>query len=489
MKDTTNVFEQIATQIVGRDAEFRSPFGKKKILYADWTASGRLYEPIEERISYLFGAYMGNTHTETSITGTIMTEAYKEARRIIKSHVGATEKDVLLFSGTGMTGAVCKLQRILGLCMHEKYKSLVHLPNRERPVVFISHMEHHSNHTSWLETICEVVVIPPSENGDICLHSLEQQLQKYHDRKMKIGSFTACSNVTGIQTRYHDIAKLMHQYNGFCFVDFSASAPYVPINMHPANAEEKLDAIFFSPHKFLGGPGACGVVVFSSDLYKNETPDQPGGGTVEWTNPWGEKAYVKDIESREDGGTPGILQAFRAALAIKLKEQMNPIRIKQREKELVHLLFHHLEQIDSLVILESTRRDRLPIVSVFTPNCHYNLMVKLLNDVFGIQVRGGCACAGTYGHYLFSITKEMSHFISTEIDHGNKRPKPGWVRISLHPTMTNEEVVYISNAIKYILYHLEDLEADYLYCNQTNEYIHRSEEKINTTSWFELTTM
>ena len=300
-----NYFRKFRENIVGINQTFESPYGKKDIIYADWTASGRLYRPIEEKLMNVIGPYVANTHTETSITGSSMTHAYHEARNIIKKHVNASKDDVLLTVGTGMTGAINKFQRILGLKVSENLKEHTAIPEELRPVVFITHMEHHSNQTSWLETIAKVEVIPCNEKGLVCFESYQKLLDKYKDHPIKIAAVTACSNVTGIKTDYHTIAKLIHQNNGLCFVDFACSAPYVAIDMHPEDEEAYLDAVMFSPHKFLGGPGASGVLIFNKKLYKNLVPDNPGGGTVSYTNPWGDHDYIDDIESREDG----VLQA------------------------------------------------------------------------------------------------------------------------------------------------------------------------------------
>ncbi|HLW31818.1 MAG TPA: aminotransferase class V-fold PLP-dependent enzyme, partial [Aequorivita sp.] len=322
MSELEKYFLPFRNNIVGIDQSFDSHLGTKNIIYTDWTASGRLYRPIEDKMLHDFGPFVANTHTETNITGTAMTKAYHEARKIIKNHVNAHNSDVLICCDHGMTGAVNKLQRILGLKIPENIKPYTQIPDSLRPIVFVTHMEHHSNQTSWLETIAKVVVVPPNEEGLVCLESFEKTVLSYKERPIKIAAVTSCSNVTGIRTPYHKIAKLMHRNNGFCFVDFACSAPYIHINMHPEDEEERLDAIYFSPHKFLGGPGSSGVLIFNGELYKNQVPDNPGGGTVSWTNPWGTHKYFDDIETREDGGTPGFLQAIRTALAIKLKEKM-----------------------------------------------------------------------------------------------------------------------------------------------------------------------
>ena len=268
----------------------------------------------------------------------------------------------------------------------------------------------------------------------------------------------------------------MHENGGLCFIDFAASAPYVDMNMHPSDPMEKLDAIFFSPHKFLGGPGSPGVMLFDKSLYKAPAPDQPGGGTVEWTNPWGEYKYVDDIEAREDGGTPGFLQVIKAALAIKLKEQMDPSAMRKREDELVAKTFKGLKSVPGLHILAENVKERLGVVSFYIENIHYNLIVKLLSDRFGIQVRGGCACAGTYGHYLLNVTHDHSRLITEMIDHGDLSLKPGWVRLSLHPTMTDKELNTAIRAIGEIAANFGEWSKDYIYNRHTNEYIHASDK-------------
>ena len=482
-------FNKFKEQIIGSDLEFETPYGVKKMIYADWIASGRLYAPIEKQMTEVFGPYVGNTHTETSETGTMMTKAYHLAQKKIKQHVNAGPDDVIITFGFGMTSVVNKLQRILGLKFCGNISGKPCLKDNEPPVVFITHMEHHSNHTSWFETSAEVVLLNPDKDLLVDLDELKTQLEKYKDRKFKIGSFTACSNVTGITTPYHQMAKLMHEYGGVCFVDFAASAPYVDINMHPEDPMEKLDAVMFSPHKFLGGPGTSGVLVFDSSLYHNQTPDQPGGGTVDWTNAWGEYKYIDDIEAREDGGTPGFLQAIKTALCIELKDQIGTENIRKRENELLQIVFDEFPKIPNLHILADNVKHRLGIVSFYIDDLHFNLLVKLLNDRFGVQVRGGCACAGTYGHFLLDVSYEKSKKITSLINHGHLSKKPGWVRLSLHPTMKNEELYYIIDAIKQInaMHHIWI--EDYIYDKHTNEFQHKTINNIadlRMKDWFNL---
>jgi selenocysteine lyase/cysteine desulfurase len=499
MSDLEKFFGKYRSNIVGIDAKIETPYGTKKLVYADWIASGRLYGPIEKRISDDIGPFVGNTHSDSTTTGKAMTDAYHLSQKIIKKHVNAGEEDVILFTGTGMTSALAKLQRILGLKIPEQAKNYCAFANGEhykcksnpsdnRPVVFITHTEHHSNHTSWFETIGDVVVLEPTSELKVNPESLRKEIVKYSKRPLLIGSFSACSNVTGYMPDYYVLAEIMHRHNGFCFVDFAASAPYVDIDMHPLDKLRYLDAIFFSPHKFLGGPGSAGVLIFNKKLYKNNTPDSPGGGTVKWTNRWGGYSYFTDIEVKEDGGTPGFLQGIKAALAVKLKENMGTKAIQQRESELIELTFNELSKIDGLHILAGNIKERLGVFSFYVDNVHHNLITKLLNDRFGIQLRGGCSCAGTYGHFLLNVDFKMSKEITDKIDAGDLSMKPGWIRLSLHPTMTDDELLYILDAIRQTVENAGKWKKDYIYDKHTNEFQHSNFRNDDTkySRWFNL---
>ena len=483
-------FSKFRKNIIGDYLEIETPFGKKKMIYADWIASGRLYRPIEEKMTNIIGPYIGNTHTETTETGTMMTNAYHAALKKIKDHVGANNNDVIITAGSGMTTVINKLQRIMGLrncAMFTVEKQCV--PREEVPVVFITHMEHHSNHTSWLETVAKVIVLEPDVENKVSKDELMRQLEIHKDHILKIGSFTGGSNVTGVIPPYYEMAEIMHRNGGLAMVDFAGSAPYVDINMHPANPLQSLDAIFFSPHKFLGGPGSSGVLVFSKNIYNKEVPDNPGGGTVEWTDPWGGHKYFDDIELREDGGTPGFLQAIRTAMAINVKEQMDTGLIANREEELVKRAFNGFSKIVGIHILAENITDRLGVFSFWFMNIHFNLIVKLLNDRYGIQVRGGCACAGTYGHFLLNVTPEESHRIVERINSGDLSIKPGFVRVSLHPTMTDAELDFIISSLNDIVENHVVWGKDYDYNQHTNEFTYKKatqniQNKID--EWFEL---
>ena len=480
-------FQKFRKNIIGINQEFTSPYGTKKIVYTDWTASGRLYQPIENKLINEFGPFVANTHTETTVSGTAMTMAYHHARHIIKKHVNANADDILITDGTGMTGVVNKFQRILGLKVLEDLKAFVQIPEEKRPVVFITHMEHHSNQTTWLETIADVVIVPSCEKGLFCMDNFATLLAEYENRSIKIASVTACSNVTGIKTPYHAISKLMHQNNGVCFVDFACSGPYVHIDMHPEDAESSLDAVFLSPHKFLGGPGTSGVLIFNKKLYKNMVPDNPGGGTVSWTNPWGKHKYLDNIEDREDGGTPGFLQVIKTALAVQLKEEMGIKNILQREQEIVHQVFEQFQSVSNLHILAGEHQNRLGVISFYIDDLHFNLGVKILNDRFGIQTRGGCSCAGTYGHYLLHVDQEQSDALTSKIDSGDLMLKPGWIRMSIHPTTTSAEIQFVTDSIIALAEHHVEWKADYNYNPSTNEFSHKEAtqfEKNLVESWF-----
>lgn len=481
-------FNQFRKNVIGIDQEFDSPYGSQKIIYADWTASGRLYKPIEDLLTYEIGPYVGNTHTGTTLTGKRMTEAYHYALKYIKKHVNACEKDVIISSNSGMTGVVNKFQRILGLKLHEKYQREISFKPNERPLVLVTHMEHHSNQTSWIETIADVRIIPSNRKGLVDLKGLREQLKQFKDRKTIIAAVTSYSNVTGVATPYHEIAEIMHDNNGLCFVDFACSAPYININMHPEEKNKKLDAIYFSPHKFLGGPGSTGILIFDSNLYHNKVPDCPGGGTVEWTNPWGEHKFVDDIEQREDGGTPAFLQTIKVALAIQLKNKMNVKLMLQRESEMLNRIWHKLENVPNLHILAPEIKERLGVVSFYIDDLHYNLAVQILNDRFGIQTRGGCSCAGTYGHFLLHVDINTSSEIIDKISHGDLSQKPGWIRMSVHPVMTNKELDEVLSAIEELSKNHHKWKNDYIYDEHTNEFTHkdlvgRKDEKV--VGWIE----
>lgn len=483
-------FAKYRKNIIGENKKFESPYGEKRIIYSDWTASGRIYGPVEEKLKEKFYPMVGNTHTETNVTGSSMTIAYHKAMNIVKNHVNASPEDVMISSNSGMTGVINKFQRILGLKVYEKHRDFIKVSEEDTPIVFITHMEHHSNQTSWLETLADVEIISPDKNGYVDLNNFAELLEKYKYRKTKYAAVTSCSNVTGIITPYFEIAEMIHKEGGYCFVDFACSAPYIDIDMHPSIKDQYLDAIFFSPHKFLGGPGTAGVLIFNKDLYNNEVPDNPGGGTVDWTNPWGLHKYLDDIEMREDGGTPAFLQTIKTALCVKVKEEMGTDKIKAREEEQIELIWDRMMSIPGLHILADNFKNRLGVISFYIDDLHYNLGVRLLNDRFGIQMRGGCSCAGTYGHYLLNVDKETSHNIISSVTRGDMSNKPGWIRMSIHPTMSNKELEFIVEALEQLAANFDSWADDYEYNLKTNEFKYLGgdfdlKQKEKVEEWFD----
>ncbi len=471
-------FSRFRQNIIGQEQFFDTPYGPQRIIYADWTASGRAYRPIETRLQEEILPFFANTHSRATATGERMTGAYEQAKAVVREHVNAREDDSLIFCGSGMTAAVNKLQRIMGLRMPERLTDYVNCPKPDeaaRPLVLVTHMEHHSNHISWLETIATVEIVRPAADGNIDLQHLRELLDRYRHRKNKIAAVTACSNVTGIETPVHEIAAIMHEYDGLCFVDYACSAPYVPINMHPGPRSKDLDAIYFSFHKFLGGPGTPGVLILNDRLYRNRIPDQPGGGTMLYSNPWGVHEYVADVQQREDGGTPPILQGIKSAMCVRLKEEMGVENMLAREREMVHRLLDRFRNAADVQLLGATSK-RLGIISFIVKDAHHGLIVRLLNDRFGIQARGGCSCAGTYGHLLLGIGEERSYEILDSLRAGERWLKPGWVRLSIHPTMTDTEVDYIVDAVETTVEYHREWGRDYCYDPGADEYVFRKRE-------------
>ena len=452
------LIETIRDSVIGMDEVVDGPFGARRVTYADYTASGRALSFIEDYLREAVLPLYANTHTESSGTGLQTTRFRDEARAIIRRCVGATEDHAVLFTGSGSTGAIDHLIRVLGLripCgLEERYELSANVPESERPVVFIGPFEHHSNELPWRESIADVVTIGEDHDGHIDLVHLERELIRFADRELKIGSFSAASNVTGIISDTRAIAALLREHGALSFWDFAAAAPYVEVEMTPDDNDAfAKDAIFISPHKMIGGPGTPGILVARKDLFRNRVPAVPGGGTVAYVNPT-EHRYLDDIEHREEGGTPAIVGSIRAGLVFQLKDAVGTDIIRAREESFIRRAITSWEQNPNIEILGNHEADRLSIVSFVVRHggryLHHNFVVALLNDVFGIQSRGGCSCAGPYGHRLLGIDIERSHEFEREITRGCEGIKPGWVRVNFNYFISEPVFEFILAAVHFV---------------------------------------
>lgn len=452
-----DLVDRIRESVIGKDTAVETPFGLRRVTYADYTASGRSLSFVEDYIREQVLPLYANTHTETSGTGLQTTRFREDAREIIRGCVGATKSEhAVIFAGSGATGAIDRLINILGIrvprALDDVYALTGHIPEKDRPVIFVGPYEHHSNELPWRESIADVIEINEDSDGRIDLTELEERLVEFSERSLKIGSFSAASNVTGIISDTKSVSELLHAHGALSFWDFAASAPYVGINMGSGdgdNANYK-DAVFISPHKLIGGPGTPGVLVVRRDLLTNAVPAVPGGGTVQYVSP-DHHTYIPDKEHREEGGTPAIIESIRAGLVFKLKEEVGTDRIRRLEHHFIRRAIDSWKTNENIRILGNPEADRLSIVSFVVRSAggvlHHNFVVALLNDLFGIQARGGCSCAGPYGHRLLGIDLDTSSQFERVIAEGCEVIKPGWVRLNFNYFISEEEFSYILDAV------------------------------------------
>jgi len=493
--------EWLRSNIIGRNRMFTSPFGERPIVYADYTASGRAVFFIENYINHLY-EYYANTHTEDDFTGKTMTTLLHEAEKEIKRLVNAGPCGKIIFSGTGATGGISRLQQILGVywspatkmrvknflgnCKQRSiqqncHSELLKYIEANEPVVFVGPYEHHSNEIMWRQTLCEVVEIPLNKEGFLNLEELEKAVSDpQYTNRQKIGSFSAASNVSGIKTPVYDIARILHKYGAIACFDFAACGPYVEINMN-RDDESYFDAIFMSPHKFLGGPGSSGILIFNEKIYPKQLPPSiAAGGTVSYVS-MEDEAYLEDIEEREKPGTPGIIQAIKVALAFKLKEKVGVDTIDEIENYYLRKFYEAFADNDKIIFYGT--KDPEKKINIIPFNIGHNdrifhpkYITKLLNDLFGIQTRAGCSCAGPYGHRLLNINNTVSrkyrHLIT---DHNLSGMKPGWVRLNMHYSLSLEEFNYIIEAVRFVSRHAEKFLTLYHMNFQTGEWNHVKE--------------
>jgi selenocysteine lyase/cysteine desulfurase len=468
MEEPNELIDLIGASVIGGDEAFAGPFGIRRLTYADYTASGRSLTFIEDYIREQVMPLYANTHTESSGTGLQTTRFREDARDIIREACGADREEyAVIFCGSGSTAAVDKLIGILNLRipadLDERYKLSAYIPADERPVVFIGPYEHHSNELPWRESIADVVTIHEDADGRIDLAQLEAELREHAGRPLKIGSFSAASNVTGIKSDTRGISTVLHRHGALAFWDYGAAAPYVELDVAPERPDDDddttdahldyKDALFISPHKFIGGPGTPGLLVVRRALLTNSVPAVPGGGTVSYVNAE-DHAYLDDPEHREEGGTPAIIESIRAGLVFGLKDAVGAETIREREEDFIERALERWSQAPGLEVLGDYGCPRLSIVSFVVRHgpryLHHNYVVALLNDLFGIQSRGGCSCAGPYGHRLLGIDIETSHEFEREITRGCEGIKPGWVRVNFNYFIDETVFDYVLSAVEMI---------------------------------------
>ncbi|MEM6940835.1 MAG: aminotransferase class V-fold PLP-dependent enzyme [Pseudomonadota bacterium] len=448
---TADILGDLRGGLIGEGAMIPGLFGDVPLVYADYVASGRALTQVEDFVRDSVLPYYANSHTEASYCGAFMTRLRAEAREEISRLTNAKGCSVI-FAGSGATSGLNRLLSLFGV------------PEARKAVVFVGPYEHHSNLLPWRESGAEIVEIPESDAGGPDMVALEAALVAHGNADVKIASFSAASNVTGIITPTDKITRLLKSHGALVIWDYAGGGPYLPIDMNPAEDCAK-DAVVVSPHKFPGGPGSSGILIVREAAVSRQKPSWPGGGTVTFVSPW-DHAYSESLAAREEAGTPNVVGDIRAALAFIVKDEIGQALIEQREVELNARALQIWSQNSRLTLLGAAHPHRLPIYSFRIHRkdgslFHHQLFTRMLSDVYGIQTRGGCACAGPYAHRLLDISKDASEALFRDLRAGKEVMKPGWVRLNLSYLMTDKDADYVIDSVNALTEQMEALEAHY----------------------------
>ena len=459
MQSQNSLFERFASELrqetldslrhglIGHEARVDGPYGPKRMVYADYVASGRALVQIETFVlNHVLPVY-ANSHTEASFVGGQMTQARREARDIIRQCCNAAKEHAVIFTGSGATQGINRIVHLMGL-----REQVAHGAN---PLVLIGPYEHHSNILPWRESGAEVIELPESTCGGPCLTALEDVLAEHSDRPI-FGSFSAASNVTGILTDVNAVTCRLKRAGAKAIWDFAGGGPYLPIDLCPSE-DALIDAIVLSPHKFVGGPQASGVLILRHDAVRETKPTYPGGGTVRFVSPDGHD-YATSVEDREEAGTPNVIGDLRAALCLMVKRDIGQDRICERNESNVRKILKAWSDAGNIELLGHVGCPRLPICSFRIRDgagghVHHQLVTRMLSDRYGIQARGGCACAGPYVHRLLEIGREASKKMRDAILSGREIEKPGFTRLNLSYLASDEDVAFILRSVSELSRH------------------------------------
>lgn len=431
---------RLSAAVIGEGRMIDGGFGPKPLIYADYVASGRALRQVEHFILEEVLPLYANSHTEASTCGAFMTRLRRAGRAAIARLCGADASHAVIFCGNGATAGLNRLVALLGVSGA--------VARGERPLVLIGPYEHHSNILPWRESGAEVIEIGEAETGGPDLGELERVLRTADPERLVVGAFSALSNVTGILTGVAAVTALLKRYGALSVWDYAGGGPYLPIDMG-----QGMDAVVVSPHKFVGGPGASGVLVLRRDAVRETRPSVPGGGTVRFVSPWGHD-YSADVAVREEAGTPNVLGDIRAALAFLVKDAIGQEVMDRRHAALKARALEVWGNCPEIELLgQPQKRHSLPIFSFRIRdmreggNLHPQLVTRMLADLHGIQARGGCACAGPYAHRLLGLDQDHSEALRQAILSGEEMEKPGWTRLNLSVLMSDKKVETILGAV------------------------------------------